>query len=78
MSAHIPAVVMALAVKVSGNPIAWTIYPDRVVIVMEDGRKLAFEKESETSVVGSNAPSTPLPPKPQAAEIKTKSNRKEK
>jgi len=42
-----PAIVSTLAKKVKGKPLAWTIYDDRVVIVMEDGRKLAFEKDEK-------------------------------
>jgi len=42
-----PPLVTALAKKVKGKPLAWTVYDDRVVIVMEDGRKLAFEKNEK-------------------------------
>ena len=84
MSAHIPAVVMALAEQVAGVPLAWTIYPDRVVIVMEDGRKLAFEREPlntqntepKQTQAGQSADAESVPAVSQPS--KTKSKRKEK
>jgi hypothetical protein len=43
---RVPAIVVALAAKVNMTPIAWKEYPDRVVIVFEQGPKITFERET--------------------------------
>ncbi len=55
---NIPAIVIALASQAKGNPIAWKQYPDRTVIVFEDGRKLIFEKASETEAATVSQPNS--------------------
>ena len=64
MEEHVPttpasqaagATVLALAFAVGGTPIAWKEFDDRIVIVMQDGRKLTFIKDT---------PATPTPPAP--------------
>lgn len=64
----IPAVILGLASQVNGSPIAWKEYPDRVVIVFEDGRKLTFDK----------AEPMPAPPADAEDAPALKSKRKEK
>lgn len=40
----IPAVVLELAKKANGTPLAWYIGETFVTIVFEDGRKLTYEE----------------------------------
>lgn len=47
MAEPIPALVVQLAQQSKGNPIAWNVKPDVVVIVFEDGRKLTFDRAAE-------------------------------
>ncbi len=56
-----PALVFELARKVNGTPLSWRVTEKTVVIVMQDGRKLTFDK------VGSDADDT-LPPSSAVSE----------
>ena len=44
MSDAVPAIVLELAKKASGTPLAWKVTDSTVVIVFEDGRKLTFDQ----------------------------------
>ena len=44
MAEKAPAVVLELAKKAGGTPIAWNVKPHEIVIVFEDGRKLTFDQ----------------------------------
>jgi hypothetical protein len=42
---RVPDVVQKLADQVKMTPIAWHIYPEKIVIVFEQGPKLSFNRE---------------------------------
>jgi hypothetical protein len=42
-----PTLILELAKKVNMTPIAWKEYPDRVVIVFQEGQKLTFDRLPE-------------------------------
>ncbi len=47
---HFPQIVQELAASAGGTPIAWKEYDDHFAIVMEDGRKLTFQKARSSAV----------------------------
>ena len=66
-----PATVLALAAAAGAIPLAWHEYPDRWVIVMQDGRKLRFAKQIVTkasadvaTICLANRPPTQIADKP--------------
>lgn len=59
MSSKPPQLIIALAESVNGVPWSWKIYPDRVAIVLTDGRKFEFDppaKKTSPSAGKSPAP----------------------
>lgn len=72
---HVPAIVTKLAAEKNGRPISWRIHEDgSVTVVMEDGRKLHFEKETggkQTPAV-SPAPAAEKQPQPAPKAVKPK------
>lgn len=67
MDEIIPALVQELANQAKGKPIAWFIAPETVTIVMEDGRKLKFDRAP--------APSAAITPPPDEQPKKGKVKR---
>jgi hypothetical protein len=47
MDEKIPALVLALAATQKMTPIAWSIQPEKVVIVFEQGPKITFDRTLE-------------------------------
>ena len=60
---EIPTIVLELASRAKGTPIAWKEYPDGWTIVFEDGRKLQFKRKGEATSppVASGVLRDPLP-----------------
>jgi hypothetical protein len=42
---NVPVIVQKLAYGVKMTPIAWHLYPDKIVIVFEQGPKLTFDRD---------------------------------
>ena len=61
MPLYPPPVVLALAAKAKGNPIAWREIPTGWVIVFEDGRKLTFDAPAIAKVLPPPSPAAVKP-----------------
>lgn len=59
MSACMPCFVKDVGKRLNMTPMSWNEYPDRVVIVFEEGCKLSFPRTPEAEPTPEPAPAKP-------------------